>query len=93
MAEVLEQGEKVEAEHAACLQFERDMLLEEDRLLEDINSVDYDVEDYARRLQEIVQAKIEKLNALQESVTDFRAHLRQEEEIAKKVSSSPGVRY
>mmetsp|Transcript_28837 Transcript_28837/g.86576 ORF Transcript_28837/g.86576 Transcript_28837/m.86576 type:complete len:557 (+) Transcript_28837:11-1681(+) len=93
VAEVLEQGEKVEAEHAACVAFERDMLKEEDRLLEDINAVDYDVEDYARRLEEIVKAKIAKLTALASSVSDFRAHLRQEEEIAKKVSSSPGLRY
>ena len=31
VAEVLEQGEKVEAEHAACLQFEREMIQEEVR--------------------------------------------------------------
>jgi hypothetical protein len=58
----------------------------QERLLEDINSIDYDVEDYARRLDEILKTKIDKLTSLRESVTDFRAHLQQEEEIAKKVS-------
>ena len=54
-AEVVEAEERVEEEHRAVMQFSKDMMAEEEELLASINSPDYDVEDYARRLDEILE--------------------------------------
>ena len=52
-------------EHRACLQFDKEMLAEERNLLRDVDTVGYDVEDYARRLDEILAAKMKRYAALQ----------------------------
>ena len=88
VAEVVEAEERVEEEHRSVLQFSRDMMAEEEKLLDAINTPDYDVEDYARRLDEILGAKLAKLTALRENVTAFRQQLKQEEQASKQVGNA-----
>lgn len=85
VAEVVEAEERLEEEHRAAIQLERELLDEEDRLLQDINGVDYDVEDYAQRLDQILDAKIKKLTELSTSVRSFRKQLQDEEQASKQV--------
>lgn len=87
VAEVVEAEERVEEEHRAVLSFSRSMLEEEEKLLASINSPDYDVEDYARRLDEILDAKVTKLTALRKNVTAFRNQLKQEEQASKGLTA------
>lgn len=88
MAEVVEAEERVEEEHRSVMQFSRDMMAEEEKLLDAINTPDYDVEDYARRLDEILGAKLAKLTALRENVAAFRKQLKQEEQASKQVGNA-----
>eukprot|EP00041_Stephanoeca_diplocostata_P036379 m.1325256 g.1325256 ORF g.1325256 m.1325256 type:complete len:767 (-) comp24853_c0_seq26:4199-6499(-) len=85
VAEVVEAEERLEEEHRATIQLEREMLDEEDRLLQDINGVDYDVEDYAQRLDQILDTKIKRLTELSTSVRSFRKQLQDEEQASKQV--------
>lgn len=48
-------------EHRAAIQQDKELLGEEENLIKEVDGVDYDVEDYARRLDEILTAKMEKL--------------------------------
>lgn len=83
VAEVVEAEERVEEEHRAVLEFTQTMIKEEEKLLATINSPDYDVEEYARRLDEILEAKVERLSALRTNVSAFRKQLKQEEQASK----------
>lgn len=61
MAAVRETEERVVEEHRAAIQQDKELLGEEENLIKEVDGVDYDVEDYARRLDEILTAKMEKL--------------------------------
>lgn len=85
VAEVVEAEEQVVEEHRAILEYDKKILSEEEKLLRAVDGVDYDVEDYARRLEELVKEKISKLTALQTSVNSFRTMLQREEAASKQV--------
>eukprot|EP00039_Didymoeca_costata_P003918 m.70485 g.70485 ORF g.70485 m.70485 type:complete len:740 (+) comp12138_c0_seq1:232-2451(+) len=85
VAEVVEAEERVVEEHRAMVDFDREMMSEEERLLKAVDGVDYDVEDYARQLEQIVQKKLEKLSSLKNSVQSFRTQLQREEAASKQV--------
>ena len=65
--------------------FIENVLSEEEKLLDQVDGVDCDVESYARRLDELLSTKIAKLRSLQSSVQAFRSHLSAEEKASKQV--------
>eukprot|EP00040_Diaphanoeca_grandis_P004947 m.30693 g.30693 ORF g.30693 m.30693 type:complete len:758 (+) comp16331_c0_seq1:119-2392(+) len=85
---VQEAEERVEEEHRAYVHYEREMLDEEDKMLQYINRPDNDVEDYAKRLDEILSTKIEKLSTLKDHVANFRKQLQLEETASRQVEDS-----
>uniref|UniRef100_A0A6G1S6W1 Kinesin-like protein n=1 Tax=Aceria tosichella TaxID=561515 RepID=A0A6G1S6W1_9ACAR len=54
-------------------------------LLNMANEVDYDVDQYAQQLDELLSEKLEGLASLKEKVVNFRAQLREEELMSKKM--------
>lgn len=86
VAQVVELEERIVDEHRSAIQFDRDMLAEEEKLLDEVDGVDYDVEKYAKRLDEILATKIEKLQQLRGNVDYFRKQLQQEEKVSKNVA-------
>lgn len=65
VAEVEEAEEKFLDEHRNTVQAERDLLVEEDRLLAEVDRADYDIEIYVKKLDAILNTKLSKLSALQ----------------------------
>lgn len=85
---VQEAEERVEEEHRAYIHFERETLDEEERMLQNINRPDNDVEQYARRLDEILSEKIGKLSTLKDHVAQMRKQLAQEETASRQVENT-----
>lgn len=56
-----------------------------EELLNMANEVDYDVDQYAQQLDELLSEKLEGLTSLREKVVNFRAQLREEELMSKKM--------
>eukprot|EP00049_Salpingoeca_infusionum_P016236 m.329650 g.329650 ORF g.329650 m.329650 type:complete len:714 (-) comp16039_c0_seq1:128-2269(-) len=83
VSEVVEAEERIVEEHRAALQFDRQILAEEEALLDEVDGVNYDVEEYARRLDQILSTKIEKLQHLKTNLSRFRQQLQDEETQAK----------
>ena len=54
-------------------------------LLEMTAQVDYDVDQYAQQLDDLLSEKLEALSSLKEKVVNFRAQLREEELMSKKM--------
>eukprot|EP00048_Salpingoeca_helianthica_P021959 m.15458 g.15458 ORF g.15458 m.15458 type:complete len:711 (+) comp6681_c0_seq1:28-2160(+) len=86
VAQVVEFEERIVDEHRAALQFDKEMLAEEERLLEEVDGVSYDVDKYAKRLDDILATKIDKLQQLRANVGYFRKQLQAEEQISKNVN-------
>jgi kinesin family protein 2/24 len=87
VAEVVEAEERVVEEHRAALQADQKFLAEEEKMLAGVQSaIDYDMDAYAKRLDEMLTEKIGKLQSLQGSVQSFRRQLTAEEHASKRVS-------
>lgn len=68
------------------------MLTEEGKLLQGVQSdsvVDFDIDNYASRLGNILDRKSYLINCLKEKLTSFRHQLLKEEELSTKVESLP----
>ncbi|EGD78057.1 hypothetical protein PTSG_12814 [Salpingoeca rosetta] len=83
MATLEETEDAVIEEHRSAIQFAREMLTEEEKVLAEVEGVNSDSEEYARRLEQILAAKIEKLQHLKANVGKFRRQLQDEEARAK----------
>jgi len=67
-------------------------LTEEGRLLQSVqgeNIVDYDIDQYASRLGNILDKKTHMIRSLQEKLSSLRSQLKKEEELSKKVENLP----
>jgi len=87
VAEVVEAEEKVVEEHRAMVEADKAFRKQEDKLLKEVDTVDFDADDYAKRLDKLLDDKIAKLMSLKASVATFRKHLAAEEGAAAKVKS------
>lgn len=79
--------------HMSVIQENAELLTEEGRLLQSVQGdsvVDYDIDQYASRLGAILDRKTHLITVLQEQLASFRAQLRKEEELSKKVGPLPG---
>lgn len=78
--------------HMSVIQENAELLTEEGRLLQHIQGedvVDYDIDAYAARLDEILERKQELIVLLQNKLKTFRAHLHNEEKISERVGRVP----
>lgn len=91
VTEVVEAEERVVDEHRAMIEETKVSLIQEEKLLRDVDGVDYDVEQYAQQLDQLLAAKIDKLMSLRSNVQAFRKQLASEEAASKKVK--PGLHY
>lgn len=78
--------------HMNVIQENAELLTEEGRLLQSIQGddvVDYDIDAYAARLQEILDRKSEIIVVLQSKLSSFRGKLVDEEQASKRINHMP----
>jgi kinesin family protein 2/24 len=74
------------------IQENAELLTEEGRLLQQIQSDDGDIDAYAARLENILDRKQELITILREKLSTFRKQLMKEEMIStQRIKKSPGV--
>jgi kinesin family protein 2/24 len=70
--------------HMNMIQESANLLTVENKLLSDVQSDDYDVDEYALRLSKIVDRRFEMVNCLKERLELFQKQLKKEEDLCKK---------
>merc|ERR1712176_350642 len=66
-------------EHQQCIAENREYLKQEEAILQRVEQdVDYDIEDYARALDVILQRKINRLKTMQDKLNKVRSQLHKE---------------
>jgi kinesin family member 2/24 len=88
ISELVKEEEDLLEEHMVAVTTSAELLTEEGKLLARVNGenvVDYDIDVYAQRLDEILEKKIRMYTALQGNLKRFRRHLKAEEEHSKKL--------
>ncbi|XP_072047867.1 kinesin-like protein KIF2A isoform X2 [Amphiura filiformis] len=85
MNQLQEMEEQVVDDHRHCLEESKQLIAEEERLMEMTDEVDYDVEEYVTRLDDILGRKIEMLSMLRDKVSNFRGQLQEEEKASKNI--------
>lgn len=76
--------------HMSVIQENAELLTEEGKLLQGVQNdgvIDYDIDNYASRLGTILDRKTYLIAMLKEKLGSFRAQLKQEEELSRKVSA------
>ncbi|XP_077980842.1 kinesin-like protein KIF2A [Glandiceps talaboti] len=91
MSQLQELEEQVIDEHKNSVEENKQMLEEEIQLLEITDEVDYDVEEYTTRLDEILARKIEIFTDLRSKLANFAAQLQEEEKASKNIKRPPAV--
>lgn len=84
--DLFEEEEAVLNLHMNIIQENAELLTEEGRLLQQIQGDDYDIDAYARRLDEILTRKQELIGILQEKLKAFRQKMVQEEIASQKAA-------
>eukprot|EP00640_Fibrocapsa_japonica_P005784 CAMPEP_0113940036 /NCGR_PEP_ID=MMETSP1339-20121228/6230_1 /TAXON_ID=94617 /ORGANISM="Fibrocapsa japonica" /LENGTH=101 /DNA_ID=CAMNT_0000943713 /DNA_START=17 /DNA_END=322 /DNA_ORIENTATION=+ /assembly_acc=CAM_ASM_000762 len=85
---VFEEEEALLDLHMVVIQETAGLLTEEGLLLQQIQGddvVDYDIDAYATRLEQILQRKQELTSGLQKQLASFRKHLQEEERVARRL--------
>jgi len=78
--------------HMSIIQENAELLTEEGRLLQSVQGddvVDYDIDQYASRLGNILDRKTQLSTLLQNKLVSFRSQLKKEEELSKKIGNVP----
>jgi kinesin family protein 2/24 len=78
-----DEQEKLLNRHMKMIQESAELIMEENKLLADVQGDDYDVDDYAMRLSKIVDRRFEMVNELRERLGVFQEQLKKEEELSK----------
>mmetsp|Transcript_4095 Transcript_4095/g.8719 ORF Transcript_4095/g.8719 Transcript_4095/m.8719 type:complete len:98 (-) Transcript_4095:108-401(-) len=87
---VFEEEEALLNRHMTVIQETAELLTEEGRLLQGIQGdevVDYDIDAYAARLEEILVRKQEITSGLQRQLQRFRKHLQDEERVSQRIKA------
>lgn len=79
-----EEEELIDMHRMACEQT-FSWMEQDKRLLQMTECVDYDVEGYARQLDELLVKKLAALQTLHEKVTEFRSELQKEENLSRNI--------
>ncbi|XP_051907782.1 kinesin-like protein KIF2A isoform X1 [Hippocampus zosterae] len=86
VSQLVEMEEQVLEDHRAVFQESIRCLEDEKVLLEMTEEVDYDVESYATRLEQILEQKIDILTELRDKVKSFRCALQEEEQASQQIT-------
>ena len=81
--ELFEEEEKLLNIHMTSIHENAELLTEEGGLLQSVQGEDYDIDQYASRLGEILDRKTELIHALQHRLGSFKELLRKEEELSQ----------
>jgi kinesin family member 2/24 len=90
--DLFEEEEELLNIHMNVIQENAELLTEEGRLLQQIQGddvIDYDIEAYANRLDEILKRKHELVLILQRKLRLFKKHLKKEEHLSRGVHKVP----
>ena len=90
--DLFEEEEELLNIHMNVIQENAELLTEEGRLLQQIQGddvIDYDIEAYAHRLDEILKRKHELILILQRKLRLFKKHLKKEEHLSRGVQKVP----
>jgi len=83
--------DKLVDDHRKNIEEAKTLLKEEEKLMERVDTdVDYNMEDYVRRLDEILAQKIEKFTQLRDKVNKFKKQLEEEEMASRNIRKLPG---
>jgi len=89
---VLEDEEALLNSHMNVIQENAELLTEEGRLLQQIQGddvVDYDIDAYAARLEQILDRKLLLITKLRQQLASFRRRLQEEESVSQRVVAMP----
>ena len=89
---LMDEEEELLNKHMATIQTSADQLTEEGLLLSKVQGdgvVDYDIEGYASRMDEILADKIKMYTDLHDLVKKFRKHLEMEEKTSSRINRMP----
>ena len=89
--ELFEQEEKLLNIHMTSIHENAELLTEEGGLLQSVQGEDYDIDQYASRLGEILDRKTELIHALQHRLGSFKELLRKEEELSQPASTDSNI--
>jgi len=90
VSKLVDMEEDILSTHLKAMQKNADLLTEEGELLSKVQGsdvVDYDIEEYATRLEEIISTKMEIFSDLKRKLSNFRKHLALEE-VAHRIAES-----
>ncbi|XP_068727765.1 kinesin-like protein KIF2A [Montipora capricornis] len=83
--------DKLVDDHRKNIEEAKTLLQEEEKLMDRVDTdVDYNMEEYVRRLDEILAQKIEKFTQLREKVNRFKKQLEEEEMASRNIRKLPG---
>lgn len=83
--------DKLVDDHRKNIEDAETLLQEEKKLMERVDTdVDYNMEEYVRRLDEILAQKIEKFTQLRDKVNKFKKQLEEEELASRNIRKLPG---
>ena len=91
VSELVEEEENLLHAHMNSIQENAELLTEEGRLLAKVQGedvVDYDIDMYAERLDEILSTKIRMYTELHKNLKMFREHLAKEEMLSNRLSGN-----
>ncbi|XP_076462729.1 kinesin-like protein KIF2A [Babylonia areolata] len=85
MNKMQEMEEEVQEDHKAVCEQSQKWLQEDKKLMKMAETVDYDVEAYAKQLESLLAQKIKALTDLREKVQNFRLEMQEEETLSKNI--------
>ena len=91
VSELVEEEENLLHAHMESIQENAELLTEEGRLLAKVQGedvVDYDIDMYAERLDEILSTKIRMYTSLHSNLKKFRKHLAKEERLSNRLAGN-----
>ena len=92
VSSLFEEEENLLNAHMNAIQENAELLTEEGQLLARVQGedvVDYDIDAYAARLDQILERKVGMIEQLREQLRTFRQHLQQEEQASQRVARMP----
>ena len=88
---ILEEQEEVFATHMAAIKQDAKLLTQESELISKVQGVgyvDYDVDSYVEKLQQMIKKKLKVYSILSKKVEKFKSALKEEDEIRLKVKDT-----
>lgn len=84
---IQEMEEDIIDDHKSLIENTQKWLIEDKKLAKNSDEADYDVEAYAKQLDNLLAKKIQTLTKLREKVANFRKEIQEEETLSKNIKS------